>query len=66
MDYSPTKWSAIGMMRGYPSVYELPGTETQVLSVVTDASVGTSGIGASKITVTTIGAPGFEPEHHYN
>ena len=57
----PTKWSAIGMMRGYPSVYELPGTETQVLSVVTDASVGTSGIGASKITVTTIGAHGFEP-----
>ena len=56
----PTKWSAIGMMRGYPSVYELPGTETQVLSVVTDASVGTSGIGASKITVTTIGAHGFE------
>ena len=57
----PTKWSAIGMMRGYPSVYELPGTETQVLSVVTDASVGTNGIGASKITVTTIGAHGFEP-----
>lgn len=57
----PTKWSAIGMMRGYPSVYELPGTETQVLSVVTDASVGTQGIGASKITVTTIGAHGFEP-----
>ena len=35
----PTKWSAIGMMRGYPSVYELPGTDTQVLCVITDASV---------------------------
>ena len=57
----PTKWSAIGMMRGYPSVYELPGTDTQVLSVVTDASSGTAGIGASKITVTTVGAHGFEP-----
>ena len=57
----PTKWSAIGMMRGYPSIYELPGTDTQVLSVVTDASSGTSGIGASRITVTTIGAHGFEP-----
>lgn len=57
----PTKWSAIGMMRGYPSVYELPGTDTQVATVVTDASAGTSGIGASKITVTTIGAHGFEP-----
>jgi hypothetical protein len=57
----PTKWSAIGMMRGYPSVYELPGTDTQVLSVITDASSGTAGIGASKITVTTVGAHGFEP-----
>ena len=57
----PTKWSAIGMMRGYPSVYEVPGTDTQVQTVVTDASSGTSGIGASKITVTTIGAHGFEP-----
>ncbi len=57
----PTKWSAIGTMRGYPSVYELPGTDTQVLSVVTDASAGTNGIGASLITVTTQGAHGFEP-----
>ena len=57
----PTKWSAIGMMRGYPSIYELPGTDTQVLSVTTDASVGTAGIGASRITVTTVGAHGFEP-----
>jgi len=56
----PTKWSAIGMMRGYPSVYELPGTDTQVLSVITDASAGTAGIGSSKITVTTVGAHGFE------
>ena len=56
----PTKWSAIGMMRGYPSVYELPGTDTQVLSVTTDASVGSEGIGASLITVTTLGAHGFE------
>jgi len=57
----PTKWSAIGMQRGYPSIYELPGTDTQVLSVVTDASAGTQGIGASQITVTTLGAHGFEP-----
>ena len=57
----PTKWSAIGMQRGYPSIYELPGTDAQVLSVVTDASAGTEGIGASKITVTTLGAHGFEP-----
>jgi len=56
----PTKWSAIAMMRGYPSVYEIPGTDTQVTSVVTDASAGTDGVGASLITVTTVSAHGFE------
>ena len=55
----PTKWSAIGMMRGYPSIYEIPGTETSVISVKTDASSGTEGIGASLITVTTVAAHGF-------
>ena len=55
----PTKWSAIGMMRGYPSIYEVPGSEIQVQSVTTDASTGTGGIGASLITVTTTAAHGF-------
>mgnify|MGYP006073852313 FL=1 len=35
----PTKWSAISTMRGYPSVYEIPGTDASVLKVVTDASL---------------------------
>lgn len=35
----PTKWSAIATMRGYPSVYEIPGTDAQVFKVVTDASL---------------------------
>ena len=35
----PTKWSAIGTLRGYPSVYEIPGTDTNVAQVVTDASL---------------------------
>ena len=35
----PTKWSAIGTMRGYPSIYEIPGTDAQVTTVVTDASL---------------------------
>ena len=56
----PTKWSAISTLRGYPSVYELPGTDTDVLSVVTDASSGTSGVGQSQITVTTVAPHGFE------
>ena len=56
----PTKWAAIAAMRGYPSVYEIPGTDTQVTSVVTDASAGTEGVGQSKITVTTVTPHGFE------
>ena len=52
----PTKWSAIATMRGYPSVYEVPGTEQSVTRVVTDSSAGTAGVGASLITVFTTGA----------
>jgi hypothetical protein len=48
----PTKWQALGIARGYPSVYELPGTDISVVSVATDASTGTGGVGASLITVT--------------
>jgi len=55
----PTKWQAIGLLRQYPSVYEIPGTDTAVSSVVTDASAGTANIGASLITVTTTGPHGF-------
>ena len=55
----PTKWQAIGLLRGYPSVYEVPGTDTPVSSVTTDASTGTAGIGASLITVTTSGPHGL-------
>lgn len=55
----PTKWQAIGLQRGYPSVYEVPGTETPVTNVTTDASTGTSGVGQSLITVTTTGPHGF-------
>ena len=57
----PTKWAAIAVMRGYPSVYEIPGTDTPVSAVVTDASVGSEGVGASLITVFTLGPHGFTP-----
>ena len=56
----PTKWQAIGTQRGYPSIYEVPGTDTQVVSVTTDASAGSQGVGQSLITVTTASAHGFE------
>ncbi len=55
----PTKWQAIGLMRNYPSVYEIPGSDIQVISVTTDASTGTSSSGSSLITVTTLNAHGF-------
>ena len=55
----PTKWQAIGLMRNYPSVYEIPGSDIQVTSVTTDASTGTSNSGSSLITVTTLNAHGF-------
>lgn len=55
----PTKWAAISTLRGYPSVYEIPGTDTPVISVVTDASAGTDGIGQSLITITTVSPHGF-------
>lgn len=55
----PTKWQAIGMQRGYPATYELPGTDLVVVSVATDASTGSGGIGQSLMTVTTQSAHGF-------
>jgi len=55
----PTKWQAIGMMRNYPSLYELSGTETTASDITTDASANTGNFGASLITVTTNGSHGF-------
>jgi len=55
----PSKWQAIGTQRGYPSAYEITGSDVAVVSVVTDASAGTSGTGASLMTVTTQTAHGF-------
>ena len=55
----PTKWQAIALMRNYPSFYEIPGSDQAVISVVTDASAGVGGTGASQITVTTVSAHGF-------
>jgi hypothetical protein len=49
----PTKWQAISFMRGYPSVYEIPGSDLAVTSVTTDASASTGNTGASLITVNT-------------
>jgi hypothetical protein len=55
----PTKWQTISTVRNYPAIYEVPGTDTSVLSVVTDGSSGTGGSGQSLITVTTAAAHSF-------
>jgi hypothetical protein len=57
----PTKWQAISLARSYPSVYEIPGTDTAVVTITTDASATTGGTGQSLITVTTVGAHGLTP-----
>jgi len=43
-----TKWQAVSMLRGYPSIYEIPGTDMTVSAVTTNGATG-----ASLITVTT-------------
>ena len=55
----PTKWQALGLIRGYPSVYEIPGTDLSITAITTDASVNTGYFGSSLITVTTSGTHGF-------
>ena len=55
----PTKWQALGLMRMYPSIYEIPGTDLSVVSITTDASSNTGSFGSSLITVTTSGTHGF-------
>jgi len=55
----PTKWQALGLIRSYPSVYEVPGTDLSISAVTTDASTNTGGFGSSLITITTTGSHGF-------
>ncbi len=50
----PTKWQAIATTRGYPSTYEIPGSDILVTSVTTDASSTTNSVGPSIITVNTV------------
>jgi hypothetical protein len=40
----PTKWQTISMIRGYPGIYEIPGTDLQTISTITTdySGAGTS------------------------
>jgi hypothetical protein len=44
----PTKWQAVSLMRGYPSIYEIPGSDLNVTAAITNAATG-----ESLITITT-------------
>jgi len=50
----PTKWQSLDLLRGYPSIYEVPGSDIAILNIVTDASQSSGGIGPSLITVDTV------------
>jgi hypothetical protein len=49
----PTKWQSLDLLRGYPSIYEVPGSDISLETVTTDASFGSGSIGPSKITIDT-------------
>lgn len=53
----PTKWAGYGIVRGYPSAYELPGIDLTVTAVTTDFT--TTSTTNSLITVTTSSAHGL-------
>lgn len=55
----PTKWQTIDHLRGYPSTYEIPGSDISILEIQTDASSLTDGVGASLITIQTTEPHGF-------
>lgn len=55
----PTKWQTIDLIRGYPSIYEVPGSELNLYEITTDASSPGGGVGDSLITVTLPQTHGF-------
>jgi hypothetical protein len=57
----PTKWQTIDHLRGYPSTFEVPGSDVSISNVQTDASQSSGGVGASIITVQTNEPHGFTP-----
>ena len=54
-----TKWQAVSMLRGYPSIYEVPGTDMQASAATTNGAPGESliTITTSSIHGMTVGQP---------
>jgi hypothetical protein len=57
----PTKWLTLSAQRGYPTAYEIPGTDLQVVAATSDASTNEGGTTTSEsiITITTSVAHGY-------
>ena len=53
----PTKWQTYSLIRNYPSIYEVPGTDIGVITVTTGWD--NSGVGESLMTVNTSTAHGL-------
>ena len=53
----PTKWAGFGVVKGYPSIYEIPGIDLTVLTVNTDYT--TTSTNNSLISVTFTGPHGM-------
>jgi len=53
----PTKWAGFGIVRGYPSAYEIPGVDLVVTAITTDFQ--TTSATNSLITVTTSAVHGI-------
>ena len=55
----PTKWQTLDLVRGSPSVYEIPGSDINVVSMTTDFSNGQGVQVESLITVVTQASHGL-------
>jgi len=53
----PTKWAGYGTVRGYPSAYEIPGTDLSVSTITTDFQ--TTSTTNSLISIATVGLHGL-------
>ena len=53
----PTKWQTISTVRSYPGIYEIPGTDLNIISLTTDASGGGSKAGIESLITVVSSVP---------
>ena len=50
----PTKWQSLSQLRGYPGIYEVPGTDLSIASVTSDASYASGGQAGVESLITAV------------